>query len=319
MLKITRLFVLSFLLTGFFVQAAPEKNTIRVALNDLPGVDMLPALIAIERTKEKGIDVKVSYMLSEGMALRSIVNQHADVGMGTPYQKIQQDKAPIRMFYQLSMLRFHPVIDTRYYKSWSELDGVEMYSHGEGSGTEALVNMMAQKHGIKYSKMIYLPGSGVRTNAMLNGRIHATVVDTERKNRLLSMPDSPFQVLPIPNINASDEALYAHETFLKTHQNELKTLTAELLSVWQALNSNPAFVLEQRNKYALLPDLKDDQILQYMQEMIAESTFPNDGGQKTAFQSDLDFYGAAGTISEPETQQESQYWNFSLIPQLDAK
>ncbi|MBN3563193.1 ABC transporter substrate-binding protein [Aliamphritea spongicola] len=316
MLRIARLLILSVCMTVLCVQATPEKNTIRVALNDLPGVDMLPTLIAIERSKEQGVDIKVSYMLSEGMALRSIVNQHADVGMGTPYQKIQQEQAPIRMFYQLSMLRFHPVIDTRYYNSWHELDGVEMYSHGKGSGTEALVNMMANKHGITYSKMIYLPGSGVRARAMINGRIHATVVDTERKNKLLSMPDSPFKALPIPPINASDEALYAHEAFLRSHQNELTILTAELLNVWQTMIREPEFVLEQRNKYALLPDLEESQIRRYMQEMVAEKTFPIDGGNSNAFDADLAFYGASGTITEPEQQQLNQYWDFSLLRPL---
>ncbi|WP_315982990.1 hypothetical protein [Aliamphritea spongicola] len=38
------------------------------------------------------MDIKVSYMLSEGMALRSIVNQHADVGMGTPIRKSSRNR-----------------------------------------------------------------------------------------------------------------------------------------------------------------------------------------------------------------------------------
>ncbi len=319
MFRIARLCVLSICMTVLCAQASPEKNSIRVALNDLPGVDMLPTLIAIERSKARGVDIRVSYMLSEGMALRSIINQHADIGMGTPYQKIQQEQAPIRMFYQLNMLRFHPVIDTRYYNSWHELDGVEMYSHGKGSGTEALVNLMAQQHGITYSKMIYLPGSGVRARAMINGRIHATVVDTERKNKLLSRPDSTFKVLPIPTINASDEALYAHEAFIHSHRKELTTLTEELLYVWRTMIQNPGFILEQRNQYALLPDLQEDQIQQYMQEMISEKTFPADGGNKNAFNADLAFYGASGTISQPEHQQIQQYWDFSILRQLLEK
>ncbi|WP_415902573.1 hypothetical protein ACMXYR_01060 [Neptuniibacter sp. QD29_5] len=290
-----------------------NTDLIRVALDDLPGVDMLPTLIAIERAKERGLNIKVSYMLSEGMAMRTILNKQADIGMGTPYQKVQQTSAPIRMFYQLNMLRFHPVVDTRFYSSWEELDGVDMYSHGKGSGTEALVNMMAKKHGITYGKMVYLPGSGVRANAMVNGRVHATVVDTERKNKLIARPNSPFKVLPIEKINATDEALFANETFIRANQKELGILVEELLFVWNRMNREPAFIVDQRNNYGLLPKVADIKILQYVQEMVAEGAFSNDGGRTSAFSADIEFYGFAGTIKKPEEQKLEHFWNFSIL------
>ncbi|WP_415883164.1 hypothetical protein ACMXYX_01140 [Neptuniibacter sp. QD72_48] len=296
-----------------------NTNPIRVALDDLPGVDMLPTLIAIERAKERGLNIKVSYMLSEGMAMRTILNKQADIGMGTPYQKVQETGAAIRMFYQLNMLRFHPVVDTRYYTSWDELDGVDMYSHGKGSGTEALVNMMAKKHGITYGKMVYLPGSGVRANAMVNGRIHATVVDTERKNQLIYRPKSPFKVLPIEKIDATDEALFANEAFISANQKELGILVEELLFVWSRMNLEPVFILDQRNNYGLLPKVADIKILQYVQEMVAEGAFPNDGGRASAFAADIAFYGFAGTIKQPEKQTLEQFWDFSILDQaLDS-
>lgn len=313
MLRLFKQILLTLFVIVSCVHTATAKEVIRVALDDLPGVDMLPPLIAIERAKKRGVPIKVSYMLSEGMAMRSILNNKADIGMGTPYQKIQQTRAPVRMFYQLNMLRFHPVVDSRRYSDWSELNGVVMYSHGKGSGTEALVNMLAKKNGIKYSKMVYLPGSGVRANAMINGRIHATVVDTERKNKLLALPNSPFRVLPMETINASDEALYAHKSFIQSHKLELGVLVEELLQVWRAMNADPNYVLVQRNAYGLLPDLSETEITQFFAELVAEGAFANDGGLSSAFAADLDFYGFAGTIKDPAKQQADQYWDFSLL------
>jgi NitT/TauT family transport system substrate-binding protein len=307
---------LMFLLMTMVSCANAKTDVIRIALDDLPGVDMLPTLIAIERAKTRGVAIKVSYMLSEGMAMRSILNKQADIGMGTPYQKMQQTGAPIRMFYQLNRLRFHPVVDTRYVSSWGELDGTDMYSHGEGSGTEALVNMMAKKHGITYGKMVYLPGSGVRANAMVNGRVHATVVDTERKNKLIARANSPFKVLPIETINATDEALFANQAFIRSQHKKLSILVEELLFVWNAMNSDPQFILDQRNSYGLLPDLMDTKVLRYTEEMVAEGAFSNDGGRETAFEADMDFYGFAGTIKMPEDQKVDQYWDFSILDQV---
>ena len=316
MLSYIRLICYLMILVTSAAHASSEKGLIRVALDDLPGVDMLPTLIAIERSKERGVSIDVSYMLSEGMAMRTIVNEQADVAMGAPYKRIQETKAPIRMFYQLYKLRFHPVVNTKHFKDWSELDGVVMYSHGAGSGTEALVNMMAKKNGIKYSKMVYLPGSGVRANAMINGRINATVVDTERKNQLLSLQNSPFLVLPMPEIDASDETLYAHESFIKSHAQELSVLVEELLFVWREMNVDPGFVLKERDKYQLLPKLQSDKITQFFVEMVGEGAFPSDAGRENAFIADMDFYGFAGTVKDPASQQEKDYWDFSILDKI---
>ncbi|WP_415893120.1 ABC transporter substrate-binding protein [Neptuniibacter sp. PT8_73] len=307
----------SLLLSMVFISSVnANAGLIRVALNDFPGPDMLPTLIAIERAKERGLAIKVDYMLSEEKALLAILNNRADIGMGVSYQKVQQTDVPLRMFFQINKLRFHPVVDSRYFNSWEELDGEDMYSHGKGSGTEAMVKMMAKKHGIKYRKMVYLSGSGVRANAMVNGRVHATVVDTERKNKLLARPNSPFRTLPVGQIDATDEALYANESFIRAHRKELLILVEELLYVWSRMNTEPVFILEQRNNYGLLPKIADEKVLRYMKEMIAEDTFPSDGGRTSAFGADIDFYGFAGTIQKPEEQKVEQYWDFSLLDQV---
>ncbi|WP_415899828.1 ABC transporter substrate-binding protein [Neptuniibacter sp. QD48_11] len=304
----------SLLLSMVFISSVnANAGLIRVALNDFPGPDMLPTLIAIERSKERGLAIKVDYMLSEEKALLAILNNRADIGMGVPYQKVQQTDVPLRMFFQINKLRFHPVVDSRYFNSWEELDGEDMYSHGKGSGTEAMVKMMAKKHGIKYRKMVYLSGSGVRANAMVNGRVHATVVDTERKNKLIARPNSPFKVLPIEKINATDEALFANETFIRANPKELGILVEELLFVWNRMNREPAFIVDQRNNYGLLPKVADIKILQYVQEMVAEGAFSNDGGRTSAFSADIEFYGFAGTIKKPEEQKLEHFWNFSIL------
>lgn len=321
MLKRVHSIILSlFLCLSFSVSAAPNQP-IRVALDDLPGVDMLGILIAFERAKEKGVDIKVSYLQSEGMAMRSILNRQADIGMGTPYQQIQKNGHPIRMFYQLSKLRFHPMVNSTYFSSWKDLDGIEMYTHGSGSGTEAVMNMMAKQHNISYSKMGYLPGSGVRANAMIHGRIKATVVDTERKNMLLALPNSPFKTLPLPEINASDETLYAHKSFIESHREELKIIVQELMYVWNKTVEQPEFILQAREQYNLLPRLKHkDEILAYYSEMAKADAFPLDGGLGKAFPADIEFYKHAGTIQgDISSLQAENYWDFSILKSVSSQ
>jgi hypothetical protein len=103
--------------------AAQGKGSMHVGFGDIPGVDMLNFLTAVQRAEKRGVEVKVTYLQSEDIASQAVVSGPADIGVGTPYALIQKVKAPIRMFYQLARMRFFPVVNTEKYKDWKDLDG----------------------------------------------------------------------------------------------------------------------------------------------------------------------------------------------------
>jgi NitT/TauT family transport system substrate-binding protein len=128
--------------------SALAAGAMHIAFGDIASVETLSFLIAIERAKERGLDVEVTYFKSEDLAAQAVVGGQADVGVGTPYALLQKVKAPIRMFFQLSSLRFFPMVDTEMYQTWEDLDGQEVVVHSRGSGTEAIMTLMAKRHGI---------------------------------------------------------------------------------------------------------------------------------------------------------------------------
>jgi NitT/TauT family transport system substrate-binding protein len=234
--------------------SALAAGAMHIAFGDIASVETLSFLIAIERAKERGLDVEVTYFKSEDLAAQAVVGGQADVGVGTPYALLQKVKAPIRMFFQLSSLRFFPMVDTEMYQTWEDLDGQEVVVHSRGSGTEAIMTLMAKRHGITYSNMSYVPGSEVRAGAMLQGNIHATIVDAANRRLLQEKGGDRFAVLPMEGVNASDEALYASEDYLKQNAGAVDILVEELLTVWREVNEDPGYVVAQREKYGLLPD-----------------------------------------------------------------
>ena len=174
-----------------------------------------------------------------------------------------------------------------------------MYVHARGSGTEAIMNLMAKKHGIKYASVSYIPGSSVRAGAMLQGRINATIVDAERRTLLLKKGKGKFALLPLPKIDASDEALYANTAFLKDNKEAIDILLEELVGTWREINKNPGSVLEARKKYNILPNMPAEdaeEILPYYQEAVETKIFDANGGGVKAVKGDFEFYGFAGTI-----------------------
>src|SRR5512145_2887607 len=138
------------------VAQASAQQTLRVAYGDVPSVESLNLLIALEQVKARGITVELLTVKSEDLAVQAVANGQADVGVGTPYAAMQRLRVPLRFFYQLSTLNFYPVVDAGSYKGWKDLDGQDFVVHSRGSGTEALARLMEQKHGIKFRSISYV-------------------------------------------------------------------------------------------------------------------------------------------------------------------
>jgi NitT/TauT family transport system substrate-binding protein len=291
------------------------RTKIRYALGDVVSIDELPLLIAVERAKTRGVDVDVTAFKSEEVATQAVINGQADVGQGTPYAALEKVNVPIRFFYQLSALQFFPVVNKEGYKSWKDLDGQEIAVQGRGSGTEAIMVLMAKEHGIKYKNISYVPGSQVRALALLKGNIKATILDAPNKNMVMKEAPDKFIILPLGNIKASDEALFATREFLDKNQAGIRIFLEELTKVARAINANPKWVLEERKKLGLLKDLPakmEEEILPFFQEAVQNGVFPNDGGAESAAKNDLEFFRLSGA-SKGENQKVEDFWHLAPL------
>jgi NitT/TauT family transport system substrate-binding protein len=294
---------------------AQQRTKIKYALGDVVSIDELPLLIAVERAKARGVDVEVTSFKSEDVATQAVINGQADVGQGTPYAALQKVSVPIRFFYQLSALLFFPIVNKEYYKSWKDLDGQEIAVHTRGSGTEAIMNLAAKEYGIKYKNVSYVPGSQVRALALLKGNIKATILDASNKNLVMKEAPGKFIILPLGNVKASDEALFATRDFLDKNQAAIRIFLEELTKVNRAINANPSWVLGERKKLGLLKDLPpklEGEILPFYQEAVQNGVFPNDGGGESAAKNDLEFYRLSGAIKGDNPKVED-FWYFAPL------
>ena len=285
---------------------------IRYALGDVVGIDDLPLLIAAERSKARGVEVEITAFKSEEIATQAVINGQADVGQGTPYAALQKVNVPIRFFYQLSTLQFFPVVSKEQYKTWKDLDGQEIAVQGRGSGTEAIMVLAAKQHGIKYKSISYVPGSQVRGLALLKGNIKASILDGPNTKFVMKEAPDKFLVLPLGELKASDEALFATTAFLEKNQAAVSVLLEELLKAARAINANPSFAVEERKRLGLLKDLPEKleaEVLPYYQEGVQGGIFPADGGAAHAAVNDLEFFTLAGQIKGDGVKAED-FWNF---------
>ena len=303
--------------------AAQEAEPLRVAFGDIASVESLNLLIAMERAGERGVPMEMTFFNSEDVATQAVLTGEAEIGVGAPYAFIQNSGAPIRMFFRMSELLFFPVVNSEKYAGWEDLDGEPVTVHSRGSGTEALMRLMEQTHGIEYSEVSYVPGSEVRAGAMLQGTIDASIVDAANFRLLQEQGGEKFQRLPIEGVSATDEALFATADTLEARADDIQVLVEELRRTWEEINADPAVVGELREQYGLLPDLPEEaaaEAVPYYEEAVENGIYPADGGAPQNALDDVAFLAAAGQVEgDAESVDPADFWDFGPLEAAGAE
>lgn len=293
--------------------ATPARaEPVRVALGDVVSVETLAFVIAMERAKERGVVYELTSFAKEELAIQATVNGQADIGVGTPYSVIQKARVPLRNLFQMSALVFFPVADKKY-KSWKDLDGQPFTFHARGTGTEAIGAIIAKREGISFGQRSYVPGSENRIIGMMNGQINASIVDLANKNLLMAKAGDRFHVLPGLDVPASDELVFANQTWIDSNRQTVDIIVEELLKFWREINKDPSAVERERAARGLLADLPKEVIgetTKFYTEGTAAGLYNPAGGSEAIARTDFDFYVNAGQMQGPaDSLKVEDYWD----------
>ena len=203
------LFVASLLLTTLFMVGNSYADKIRIVLAETPSDELAAFFVALDRARANGLDYQWTAFADEELAIQAILSGQMDIGFGTPYSAMQKSKAPVRIIFQLSKLKFFPVSSKKYSKL-QDLNGEPILLHSRGGGTDSIANVIEDRLNIKFGKRSYVPGSANRIVALVAGKADATIVDLSNKNKLVRRHGNKFNVLPMFDVDASDEALFAN-------------------------------------------------------------------------------------------------------------
>jgi NitT/TauT family transport system substrate-binding protein len=252
----------------------------------------------------------------EELAIQSIVNGQADLGVGTPYSVIQKTKVPLKVIFQMSRLVFFPVASVDY-KSWKDLDGQPFTFHARGTGTEAIGNIIAKREGIEFGQRSYVPGSENRIIAMVKGQINATIVDLANKNKLMELGGDKFHVLPGVSEVPSDELVFASDNWIASNPEAANVVVEEMLKLWGEMKENPGIIEEERVQRNLLADQPKEilaEVVPFYTEGAQEGLFDPVGGGIEAAKADFAFYTEAGQMEGPaESLKVEDFWDLGPL------
>ena len=160
-----------------------------------------------------------------------------------------------------------------------------------------------------------MPGSNVRALALLKGTIRASILDSTNKNFVMKEAPGKFTVLPLGNVKASDESLFARMEYLQKNEAAVAVFVEELVRVNREINKDPNSIVAERKKLGLLKDLPaklEEEIPAYFKEGVANGIFPNDGGGESAAKSDLEFFALSGSIKK-ENPKVEDFWHLAPL------
>jgi NitT/TauT family transport system substrate-binding protein len=305
-----------------FAATADAAGKVRIALGDVASVETLSFLVALERAKERGLDYELTAFAKEELAIQTIVSGQMDVGIGTPYAVIQKSKAPIRNFFQLSRLVFYPVAEKRY-TSWADMNGEPITLHSRGGGTDAIASIIEKREGITFGPRSYVPGSENRIILMMKGQVDASIVDLSNKNILMDKAGDTFGVLPMFEVLASDEVLFANQNWIDDNPEAVAILVESLLGVWRDMTADPTIVERERVKYNLLADLPQELLSgvdAYYAEAVAGGLYDRNGGGEAAALADFEFYSEAGQLTGAiDSLKIEDFWDLRALDAAIAK
>ena len=199
---------------------AAMAEKLRIALSEPPSDELAHIFVALDRAKKMGLEYEWTAFADEELAIQAILSGQMDIGFGTPYSVMQRSKAPVRIIFQMSKLKFFPVTSKKYAKL-EDLDGEPIMLHSRGGGTDSIANVIEDRVGIKFGKRSYVPGSSNRVAALMAGQTDATIVDLSNKNKLMKLQGDKFNVLPMFEVDASDEALFANLDWMKKNSESV--------------------------------------------------------------------------------------------------
>ncbi len=296
--------------------ASAEK--LKIALAETPSDELAAFFVALDRAKANGLDYEWTAFSDEELAIQAVLSGQMNIGFGTPYSAMQRSKAPIRIIFQLSKLKFFPVT-SKAYSELKDLDGQPILLHSRGGGTDSIANVIEDKVGIKFGERSYVPGSANRVVALISGQTDATIIDLSNKNKIMKQAGDDFNVLPMFEVDASDEALFANLDWIKENEEQVGIFVDALVSVWQDMSEDPSIIARETNPDGPIGQLPAE-LLAGLDEFYSAAVEgglydPNGGGRKAA-QADMEWYSAAGQLEgDPSELNIEDFW---YLAPLDA-
>jgi len=257
--SVARLSLLLLIVTVGFTSGseAQAQKKVRFAYPSSADMGDIPSLLAWEQLKKQGIEVVPTFFPKTDLAVQAVVAGEADIGSaaGIAVIKAVESGMNLRIFGEQVRNEWQLVTPVAL-KDPKQLDGKRIGYHAPITVTEALVKWMAQHYKITPNWMI-IPGSDVRSEALMRGQLDATPAEIGDVLNILTAKPGQFHVMisyakTFPQLIGS--MYFARADYVQKNAAIVESVLEAILRSHRSAEERPASVKE--NALRLLPETK---------------------------------------------------------------
>jgi NitT/TauT family transport system substrate-binding protein len=259
--SLARLSLLLLIVTAGLISAgeALAQKKVRFAYPSSADMGDIPSLLAWEQLKKQGIEVVPQFFPKTDLAVQAVVAGEADIGSaaGIAVVKAVESGMSIRVIAEQVRNEWQLVTPVSL-KDPKQLDGKRIGYHAPITVTEALVKWMAQHYKITPNWMI-IPGSDVRSEALMRGQLDATPAEIGDVLNILTAKPGQFHVMisyakSFPQLIGS--MYFARADYVQKNGPVVESVLEAILKAHRNAEERPASIKESALR--LLPETKPE-------------------------------------------------------------
>lgn len=238
---------------------AQAQKKVRFAYPSSADMGDIPSLLAWEQLKKQGIEVVPTFFPKTDLAVQAVVAGEADIGSAAGIAVIKAVESGMNLRIIGEQVRNEwQLVTPVSLKDPKQLNGKRVGYHAPITVTEALVKWMAQHYKITPTWMI-IPGSDVRSEALMRGQLDATPAEIGDVLNILTAKPGQFHVLisyakTFPQLIGS--MYFARADYVQKNSATVESVMEAILRAHRTAEERPASVKE--NALRLLPETKPD-------------------------------------------------------------
>ena len=108
-----------------------------------------------------------------------------------------------------------------------------------------------------------------------------------------------FNTLPMFDVDASDEALFANVDWIKANEESVNIFVSALLSVYRDMANDPTIVRRETNPDGPIGELPEEVLAEldgFYADAVAGGLYDVNGGGEKASLADMEWYSKAGQL-----------------------
>jgi NitT/TauT family transport system substrate-binding protein len=284
-----------------------------------------PTLTAWEKLRAEGVDVKLQFVAEDSLAPQALLRGTAQLAVASPVDAIAVNKqAPdVRSFFdwkkQSWTLATVPSI-----KTVEDLEGKSLAVHDPLSFTKTVADLVIEKYGLEDVKIVTIPGSEVRAQALASHKIDATVLDVQ--DVVLLDHETPGAVHSLLNFGkefpdfTSGRWLISKRWLADNQELAVKVAKAMLEANREAL-ADPDATVKRAQAAKEFEDIDPGVIEDTILAFAENGLWTDDGGLKPdVARKEMAFYFDAGQSEvDPEGAEINQIYDFDTLDKALAE